>query len=280
MITTLGKTHILSYLAGLSPAIAQSISVGVGSAAPSAGDTSLHLEVDRLSITSTAIDPVTNKIIFKATLPSGTAVLISELGLWSSDGESDAYLAATFGDFDEPWEGGAVEESEHSRFNSTLYNLSISGATPVTANLLTDSMDLSDFFGPRDRWTLGLYKTGAAPVKVALRLISTPGAYADMNFFPTNNSSTGYIIASTNAGDATVTGAFDPSSVTSYEIIVTPAAGNAISSVVGLDVISVSNAPEERGGSVLVARHLVTPFRTSPESPTDVEFELGVGIST
>lgn len=280
MITTLGKKHILSYIAGLAPSIGQSIAIGVGTAPASLNDTALALEVDRVPVTSVSIDPVTNKVVFKGTIPPGVDIAISEMGLWFSEGDADSYLVATFDDFQEPWMGGEAVASTISRFGNTLYNLPISGTTEASASLQLNALDMSGFFGPRDVWTIGLYKTGAAYVSVTLRLFSgTSGSdYADIQFFPSSPPATGYIVASALSGNATVVGDFNPSAVTEYKVIVKPQSGNSISGSVGLDVINATNAIDDREGSILVARSNITTFKTSAATPTDVEYELGVAL--
>lgn len=278
MITTLGRRHILSYMAGLAPTVAQSIAIGVSSTPPTLGDTSLGLEVDRFPVSSVSIDPLTNKIIFKGTAEAGTDISVSEIGIWSSEGTNDSYLVATFDDFQESWEGGEIVESVNSRFGSSLLNVAITGATPVTVNSLLNPTDISPYFGPNDKWTIGLRKTGAASVGVTLRAISPSGGYADLNFYPSRTTATGYLISSVNASAAQVTGLFDPASVVEYQVIVTPVAGNVTTSTIGLDIINATNAPEDRNGSVLVARSTISTFKTTSASPTDVEYELGVTL--
>ena len=280
MITTLGKLQIRSYIAGLSPAVGQALSIGTRNNAPALTDTRLGFEVARTPVTSTSLDPVTNKIVFKGTFDRADLIKVSEIGLWSSPDSEDSQLALSFDEFEESWEGDVTfTESAVSRIGSSLMNVSITNATAKTVTYYIESADFSSMLGPDDAWTLALNKTGAASLTVKVKMYSPNGATLEFNMFPSNTSATGYLFGEALGKNATVTGSFDPSNVDRFDVTVAPVAGNTVASTVQLDGLIATNAPSEREGSILVARALVNPvFVTTSVSPTDVEYELEVTL--
>lgn len=280
MITALGKLQIKSYIAGLSPAVGQSIAIGIHTTPPSLSDNRMGFEVVRTPVTSVALDPVTNKIIFKGTLDQADLIRVSEIGLWSSSEARDSEMILEFDDFDESWEGTQHEfaESGSSRIGSSFMNMSVTDATAKAATYYIPTTDMSHILGPDDEWTVALNKTGSAALSVKLKL-SSPEGSLEFNFFPSNTNATGYLFGNRPVKTAQSVGTFDPARVEQFDVTVTPAAGNATASTVQLDSVIATNAPSERDGSILVARSIITPaFTTSSTSATDVEYELEVSV--
>lgn len=280
MITNLGKNIVRSYIAGLTPAIGQSIAVGISSNAPALTDTEMGFEVVRVPVTSVSLDPVTNKVVFKGTMENASSVRVHEIGLWNSEGVDDSTLVLAFDDFDEAWEGPVTftEASTVSRIGTSLMNISISGTTSQVASYPVEATDLTKMLGPDDRWSISLNKTGTASVTVKLKLTSATGTL-ELNFFPSNVSTAGYLFGTSLVKAAVTTGTFDPSAVERFDISVIPAAGNATTATVQLDGVVATNATYERNGSVLVARSVVVPaFVTNSATSTDLEYELEVTV--
>lgn len=281
MITTLGKTAIRAYIAGLAPSIGQTLAVGIRNNAPAVGDTQMGFEVARVPVTSVSLDPSTNKIVFKGTMDSADAVKVYEIGLWSSEASEDSSLVLGFDDFDEAWEGDVVGFSEAtatSRIGTSLMDMTVTDATSKVATYPIESTDMSTYLGPDDSWAIAFNKAGTANLTVKLKLTSGDGAGSlEFNFFPSNVSAAGYTFGSALVKNATVTGSFDPSAITQFDVTVAPVAGNAATSTIQLDGVVATNASYERNGSVLVARALVSPvFSTNTATPTDLEYELEV----
>lgn len=283
MITTLGKQQIISYIAGLSPSIGQSLAVGIRSTTPSSADTSMGFEVARVPITSVSLDPKTNVVTFKGTLEDAGGYTVNEVGLWSSGGDSlDSSLILTFDEMTEGWDAGTdeidVSESTVSRIGDSMMNIAVSGATAKTITYEVETTDLTGMLGPDDTWSLALNKVAASTLTVKLKINSLEGSL-ELNFFPSDTSATGYMFSSVKIKDATVTGSFDPSAVEGYALTVQPTSTNQTNGSVQLDGIVANNSPAEREGSVLVARDVVSPaFKTSLTGGTDVEYKLGVSL--
>ena len=86
VITTLGKRSILRYLAGLDSSFAGAIGVGCSASipnSPSVDDIHLGFEFARAPVTVTSVDYSNQDVIFKATLPTGQAGKVYEMGLFT-----------------------------------------------------------------------------------------------------------------------------------------------------------------------------------------------------
>lgn len=299
MITNLGKQHIRSYLAGLSPSIGQSIALGVRSTTPTAGDTAMAFEVVRVPVTSVALDPTTDKIIFKGTVESANALNVHEVGLWSSSNDDDSMLVLGFDEFDEMWDGdvaGYVEDAPTSRIGTSLMNMTVTNATPKIASYRISEGDFTGMLGPDDRWSIAFNKVGTAAVNIKLILRSGGDEIIDpedgemdeedlgngrmeITFFPSNITAAGYTFGTAEVKDAVSYGAFDPADVTRFDLVVVPASGNSATTTIQLDGVVADNAPSEREESILVARALVSPaFTTDSATATDVEYEMSVTL--
>lgn len=279
MITNLGRQYIRSYLAGLAPAIAQSISVGIRNSPLLTTNTEMGFEVARVPITSVSLDPETNKIVFKGTIEDSSSVNVYEIGLWSSTTEDDSSLVLTFSESDESWEGDVVDYVEDhvaSRIGSTLMEMTVVDAAPKVAIYPVSASDLAGMLGPEDQWSIAFNKVGTAPLNIKVVIRSTDGSL-ELPFFPSNITTAGYTFGSVTVKDGVSTGSFDPTDIEQFDIVVTPAAGNSATSTVQLDGVVATNAPSERENSVMIARSLVSPaFSTASSDATDVEYELSV----
>lgn len=281
MITTLGKQHIRSYLAGLSASVGQSLALGIRPTPATASDTEMGFEVIRVPITSVALDPMTDKIVFKGTMESANALNVYEVGLWSSTNDDDSSLILGFDEQDEAWEGDVVDYTEDtplSRIGTTLMNMTVTDASPAVAIYPVEEGDLTGMLGPEDKWSIAFNKVGTAALNVKLIIRSLNGSL-ELKFFPSDITAAGYTFGTTFVKDGISAGSFEPSEVTQFDIIIQPAAGNAATSTVQLDGVVADNAPSERDNSVLVARSLVSPhFSTDTAMETDVEYELSVTL--
>jgi hypothetical protein len=114
MITSVGKSVIRSSLAGSIDYFAKSIAVGVGDRDESESDTDLEFEYVRLPIVVGAVRGT--EVVFKATLPIGATLKVSEIGLFSFEtnpisGKFTGIMLSEFSEY-EGWyavDGGAQE---------------------------------------------------------------------------------------------------------------------------------------------------------------------------
>mgnify|MGYP000860191485 CR=1 FL=1 len=106
VITTEGKNAILRYLAGMVPSYARSIALGTDTTAATVDDTDLGFEFTRETVnlgTVDVSDPAHKKVIFKASFPTGLAMNIKEMGLFSFDKNpaSGTYTGTVLTQFDD-----------------------------------------------------------------------------------------------------------------------------------------------------------------------------------
>lgn len=81
MILDSGKPVIIDYFGGQVARIGDTIVVGTGTTAVSAGDMALHTEVARVAVTSISADTDNSRIVFKATISAGVITTINEVGV-------------------------------------------------------------------------------------------------------------------------------------------------------------------------------------------------------
>jgi len=140
IITTVGKRHILNYVANKISDRSRYIGIGIGTSAASASNYKLDFEINKYQVYTSTVDYSTGTIIMKAQLPLQLAATISEIGLFpgistSRDGDS---RVITFFNNDSSWTNGSfISDSANSKINNTSFQIqSASGA--VTTATSTD----------------------------------------------------------------------------------------------------------------------------------------------
>lgn len=94
MIVNTGKTIVVNYFAGQVGHIGDTIALGTGTTPVALTDTALATEATRVAVTSVSADTANNRIVFKATVQPGAMATISEIGVYSNGGNSQAQLVA------------------------------------------------------------------------------------------------------------------------------------------------------------------------------------------
>lgn len=278
MITTNGALHIKRYLGGSVGAIAQSIALGVGTAAEAVGSTAMDFEVIRANVILTSYDFVNNKLIFKATIPENFIGTVYEAGLWSlavdaSAGDYGSQTIATFESDSETWVGGT--------FAATAARIGVEALqhTPALSTSTTSTMsdivyDLSGY-SSADYFNFAYNVGNANTASIKYRFLTSAGNYYEFNIA---SPTAGYKVTKLTKGSATVTGAPTWSNITEVDVITTSTAGGA--SAVSFDGIRLEDADTTNTEYVLVARELLaTPFTKVDTMAQDVEFALAVTVS-
>lgn len=85
LVVTTGKNFVASRMAGTSVSVMSDMSIGTGSTAAAAADTTLGSESARVSLTSTTVN--NNDVVYLATFPANTptsAAAITEAGIFNA----------------------------------------------------------------------------------------------------------------------------------------------------------------------------------------------------
>lgn len=136
IITTVGKRHILNYLANKITDRNRYIGIGIGTTATSQSDYKLNFEINKYQVYTSTVDYSTGTIIMKAQLPLQLAATISELALFpgvSTSRDADSRVI-TFFNNDSSWTNGTfISDSANSKINNTSFQIASTGGTAVTA---------------------------------------------------------------------------------------------------------------------------------------------------
>ena len=136
IITTVGKRHILNYLANKITDRNRYIGIGIGTTATSQSDYKLNFEINKYQVYTSTVDYSTGTIIMKAQLPLQLAATISELALFpgvSTSRDADSRVI-TFFNNDSFWTNGTfISDSANSKINNTSFQIASTGGTAVTA---------------------------------------------------------------------------------------------------------------------------------------------------
>lgn len=85
LVVTTGKNFVASRMAGTSSSVMSHMSIGTGSTAAAAADTTLGSESARVALTSTTVN--NNDVVYVATFPANTpssAAAITEAGIFNA----------------------------------------------------------------------------------------------------------------------------------------------------------------------------------------------------
>jgi hypothetical protein len=273
MITTNGRNIIQRYLARQVPTIGGSIAVGIGSTASTLSDATLNYEALRVPVSLTSFDPVNQRIIFKATLPSDLAGTYYEIGLYS--GVFDSSISTQMLSFDpsiEAWSGGSLT-TLNSRMGVNSLRLTAAASATTTALLSSVFYDLSGFYDT-DVFKIA-FNADANTATVRLRLRYDASSYYEYSITPT----TGYNVTSFLRSAMTKTGTTVAwNNITSVEIAVIAKAAGTTN--VDFDSLRIENVNVPVIDNLLVARSVLgTPQSKTNVSPMDVEYALDVNIT-
>lgn len=279
MITTDGKIHIKRYLAGWTPAIAQSIAFGVGGKAEALGDTALEFEVERTEILLTSYDFVNDRIIYKAAVPIDFGGTIYEIAIFSAPfnvaaGEYGSRLISTFDSDSETWLKTADDtDGTYVASNTRIGINSLRLAPPISSSegvkLLELDLDLSEYSGA-DKFIFAYHVVTANTSNINFRFHSSPTDYYQ---FATGTQTSGYKITSFNKADATIVGAPTWDSITEIRVFAFSGAGGI--GQVDLDGIRIEDTDTINPDYVMVARELLTsPVTKEAGKILEVEFSL------
>ena len=179
VVTTIGKRHILNYLADKISDRSRSIGVGIGSSTAIQADYKLEFEINKYKVYTSTIDYANNTIIMKAQLPLQLAATISELALFpgaSSERSADSRVI-TFFNNDATWTNGLyISESTNSKINNTSFQVTSSNGTAVVATSTDIPFDISGY-STDDSISLAFKQSDANLQRIVIKLYSSDTDY-------------------------------------------------------------------------------------------------------
>lgn len=286
MITNNGKLHIKKYLAGFVPQIGQSIYFGIGAAAENLSDRELNFSATGVNVNLVTFDYISNKLIFKASVPTGFVGKIYEIGLNSGNYlnqniDSGSKVITTFDSEDMTWDLGGSGSLSYSSTNTRIgtRSLVINGLTNANVSASNSGLfiDLSQNSGA-DIVKLALNIVDNNTNFVGLRFRTSGGSYFQYAWdVPVRNS--GYKILEATKDSFSPIGSTPPSwdnitSILVYTVSKTTGAG-----VVEFDSIRIEDRSNLNTDNVLVARKVLSsPVVSLDGQAQDIEFSLDINI--
>lgn len=273
LITTEGKKAILRYLAGHTGAFVRSLAVGTGTTAASLTDTTLNFEVARAGVTVTSPDYITQKLVFKATLPQDAEFAIWEIGALSV-AETELYgkMLLTFDSETEFWTVGSFQV-DTSRIGGDALRVNAALSTTVTSTLNDIFMDTADY-RDNDKFSLAYHPQDANLNSLKIRFKTDASNYFEYTI-PTLTA--GYKIATWAKSAMTKTGAPDWANITSMDLIVQAKAAGATN--VDFDGLRIDTTTVTNPDYALVSRTVLGAAVIKTDvSQMDVEYTVDVTI--
>ncbi len=283
MLTTEGKNQIRRYLAGWVPAIAKSVSFGIGTRAEALTDAALQMETARAAITLTAFDFVNNELVYKASVPDDYVGKIYEVGIYSLEvdpaaGEFSSRTLSTFDSASEDWVNtstlaAATYGTTSTRVGADSMLMAPSSSTTLTYGLKNIALDLSGY-SSADTFNFAFNVGNANTSAIKFRFLTDASNYYD---FTLGAQTAGYKFVEVTKGTATATGTPSWTNITEIQVITTSGAGGASS--VEFDSIRIEDKDAANLDYILVARKvLVSPVTKVAGQPQDIEFTLDVSL--
>jgi hypothetical protein len=264
------------------PVIGASVAVGVGGKVEDAADTALQFEVGRSPVVLTSYDFVTNKLIFKASVPSDFGGTIYEIGLFTQESDTLAggygsRLLVSFDSATEEWYNPTTTTDSTYTTASARIGLDALVLTPAasastSARMDEVSLDLSGN-SAADKFSLA-YNVGANVSSINMRFKTDASNYYS---YTITSPATGYRIDTFTKGSAVVTGTPNWNAINSLEMTVNASAAGAASA--SFDGIRIEDVDTNNPAYLMVSRRLLaTPFVKTAGMVQEIEFALDVAV--
>lgn len=283
MLTLDGKTHLKRYLAGMVPAIAESMAFGIGDRPESEGDTALQFEVSRSNISLVSYDFETDRLIFKAPVPDGFDGQVFEVALFSTAVNSvsagfGSRLLSTLDTQTEFWvdaTDGSIEaySTTGSRLGVNSLNHSPAAGGTKTSRLSEIFLNLSGY-SQSDKFVFAYNVNNANTSALRFQFLTDASNYYEIAL---GTQTPGYKIIESPKSTATTTGTPDWSNITEIRVSTTSNANGASS--VDFDAIRIEDIDTINPDYVMVSREvLVAPYTKENGKAQDIEFSLAVNL--
>lgn len=273
LITTEGKKAILRYLAGHSGAFVRSLAVGTGTTAAALTDTKLVFEAARAGVNVTSPDYITQKLVFKATLPQDSKFAIWEIGALSvSETELYGKMVLTFDSATETWSVGAFQ-TDTARIGGDSLRINAATSATTTSNLTDVFIDTEDF-NDNDKFSLAYIPVDGNLNSLKIRLKTDAANYFEYTI-PTLTA--GYKVVSWTKAAMTKTGTPSWASIASADLIVQATGAGATN--VDFDGLRIDSAVVPNPEYALVSRTVLGAAVVKTDvSQMDVEYTVDVTI--
>lgn len=272
IITDIGRLGLLYAISGQRQGWAVSIVAGIGETVAAANNTGLEYLVSGGDISTTIIDPINEKLYFKASLPLQDELIIYELGCYSSNtlstqssesgGGSVVAVFTSTSDWTDT-AGTHALDTDNNRIGRDSIGYTL-GASASGKGYLTYIADMSSI-PSNATFKFAYYTTGIADV--VLRFKVDDSNYYEYAGWPVTD---GYHIGTALKSDFTITGAPSWDQIQAIEIESTAGGAGGEVSLDGLRY----ELPLSTDSTLLSRVILPTPQEKLPGVPLDIEYLL------
>ena len=277
MITLRGKTFFKRYLANQAGQVAGAASFGIGNSAASTADERLQFEFSRIPLSIIQYDPVTDRVVFKGTLPAEVSGTIYEVGLWTSEVNNasinqEARVITTFDSSSEEWDIETFDTVGTRIGLDSLKHTPIASAT-TTSVMAGVSLDFIENTS-QDAFNFAYDVQNAFTANIKLRFRTDASNYYE---YTVTSPTVGFKFSSFTKGSATVVGTPDWADINELSVSTTSTAGGASAvEFEGLRIEDIDTYNQEYG---LIARLVPAAPVAKPDGQIlDFEYHLAVTI--
>lgn len=286
MITKFGKRFLTNFIAGNLIFNPKDMALGIATNLeyPLADTNSrLGFEFYRVPITTGGINidasssPTTYTVIYSATLPTDIAGKINEIGIYSGNSSSVNLYSSQFlsnFDFQYQWSPTPTTDQDNYRVGDSSLIFTSNNTTAQEYKFDLGSTDISGY-SPSDSLSFAYKVNNANLSSLKVRLYSSTLNYIEFTF---TGHSVGYNLKSVNMSSGVTSGTFDPTSVSTIGIIVTPTSAQASVSVDALRINDEDTFDPESG---LIARSILDSTMIKVigrEAAIEFKLDLSFGV--
>lgn len=286
MITKFGKRFLTNFIAGNLIFNPKDMALGIATNLeyPLADTNSrLGFEFYRVPITTGGINidasssPTTYTVIYSATLPTDIAGKINEVGIYSGNSSSVNLYSSQFlsnFDFQYQWSPTPTTDQDNYRVGDSSLIFTSNNTTAQEYKFDLGSTDISGY-SPSDSLSFAYKVNNANLSSLKARLYSSTLNYIEFTF---TGHSVGYNLKSVNMSSGVTSGTFDPTSVSTIGIIVTPTSAQASVSVDALRINDEDTFDPESG---LIARSILDSTMIKVigrEAAIEFKLDLSFGV--
>lgn len=286
MITKFGKRFLTNFIAGNLIFNPKDMALGIATNLeyPLADTNSrLGFEFYRVPITTGGINidasssPTTYTVIYSATLPTDIAGKINEIGIYSGNSSSVNLYSSQFlsnFDFQYQWLPTPTTDQDNYRVGDSSLIFTSNNTTAQEYKFDLGSTDISGY-SPSDSLSFAYKVNNENLSSLKVRLYSSTLNYIEFTF---TGHSVGYNLKSVNMSSGVTSGTFDPTSVSTIGIIVTPTSAQ---SSVSVDALRINDEDTFDPESGLIARSILDSTMIKVigrEAAIEFKLDLSFGV--
>lgn len=270
MITNLGKIVTLNNLAQGERSLVSHIAVGGLATVATVNDRIMANEWARADVRFIIADPVNNRLLIKAVLPTQFEGKIYEIGAYVTAGYVIDKLMFTFDSNLEDWTGTFT--TANTRIGSNSLSLTAGASATTSATLSNVSLDIGTGAQNDDVFRFAMNVSSANCSFVDYIFKENASNYVTARV---TSPASGYSVRTVARTALTTTGAPNLANITELTVSVASTAGG--STTVDLDSARIDGSHDSVSGTVLVSRQeIVSPITKKRGIEQEIETTIGV----